>query len=134
MILLPEEHPLAKKKKIKWTDLKSQKFLLLHEMHCLSAQVYQFLAAHHLRPELTVRGAQLGTIARMVAAGMGVSVVPQMMIEAEPVTGCVALPFAPPVPMRELNVVRNPLRFQGKAAAAFHQEAAAAFSSKPNAH
>jgi LysR family hydrogen peroxide-inducible transcriptional activator len=134
LILLPEEHPLAKKKKIKWTDLKSQKFLLLHEMHCLSAQVYQFLAAHHLRPELTVRGAQLGTIARMVAAGMGVSVVPQMMIEAEPVTGCVALPFAPPVPMRELNVVRNPLRFQGKAAAAFHQEAAAAFSSKPNAH
>ena len=133
-MLLPEEHPLAKKKKIKWADLKSQKFLLLHEMHCLSAQVNQFLAAHDLRPELTVRGAQLGTIARMVAAGMGVSLVPQMMIEAEPVTGCVALPFVPPVPVRELNVVRNPLRFQSKAAAAFQQEAAAAFSSKPNAH
>jgi DNA-binding transcriptional LysR family regulator len=60
---------------------------------------------------LAVRGAQLGTIARMVAAGMEVSLVPQMMIEAEPVTGCVALPFTPPVPVRELNVVRNPLRF-----------------------
>jgi LysR family hydrogen peroxide-inducible transcriptional activator len=134
LILLPQEHSLAKKKKIRWGDLKSQKFLLLHEMHCLSAQVYQFLAAHHLRPALAVRGAQLGTIARMVAAGMRVSLVPQMMIEAEPVTGCVALPFAPPVPVRELNVVRNPLRFQSKAAAAFQQEAAAAFSSKPNAH
>ena len=133
LALLPKGHQLAKKQKIKWGDLKSQKFLLLHEMHCLSAQVYQFLAAHHLRPELTVRGAQLGTIARMVAAGMGVTLVPQMMIEAEPVTGCVALPFAPPVPTRELNVVRNPLRFQSKAAAAFDQEAAAAFSSKPNA-
>ncbi len=133
LVLLPKGHQLAKKKMIKWSDLKSQKFLLLHEMHCLSAQVYQFLAAHHLRPELTVRGAQLGTIARMVAAGMGVTLVPQMMIEAEPVTGCVALPFAPPIPVRELNVVRNPLRFQSKAAAAFQQAAAAAFSSEPNA-
>ena len=132
LALVPKGHQLAKKKMIKWSDLKSQKFLLLHEMHCLSAQVNQFLAAHHLRPELTVRGAQLGTIARMVAAGMGVTLVPQMMIETEPVTGCVALPFAPPVPVRELNVVRNPLRFQSKAAAAFHEEAAAAFSSKPN--
>ena len=133
LVLLPKGHQLAKKKMIKWSDLKSQKFLLLHDMHCLSAQVYQFLAAHHLRPELTVRGAQLGTIARMVAAGMGVTLVPQMMIEAEPVTGCVALPFAPPVPVRELNMVRNPLRFQSKAAAAFQQAAAAAFSSEPNA-
>jgi LysR family transcriptional regulator, hydrogen peroxide-inducible genes activator len=126
--LLPEEHPLAKKKKIKWSDLKSQKFLLLHEMHCLSTQVSQFLAAHHLRPELAVRGAQLATIARMVGAGMGVSLVPQMMIEADHVTGCIALPFAAPVPMRELNLVRNPLRFQSKAATAFQEEAAAAFS------
>ena len=133
LALVPRGHQLAKKKMIKWSDLKSQKFLLLHEMHCLSAQVYQFLAAHHLRPELTVRGAQLGTIARMVAAGMGVTLVPQMMIEAEPVTGCVALPFAPPVPVRELNVVRNPLRSQSKAAAAFQQAAAAAFSSEPSA-
>jgi hypothetical protein len=57
-----------------------------------------------------------------------------MMIETELVTGCVGLPFTAPVPLRELNLVRNPLRFQSKAAAAFHQEAAAAFSSKPNAH
>jgi LysR family transcriptional regulator, hydrogen peroxide-inducible genes activator len=133
LVLAPKEHPLAKKKKIKWSDLKSQKFLLLHEMHCLSAQTYQLLDAHHLRPELTVRGAQLGTIARMVAAGMGVSLVPQMMIETELVPGCVSLPFAAPVPQRDLNLVRNPLRFQSKAAAAFQQEAAAAFSSQTNA-
>ena len=62
LVLLPKGHQLAKKKKIKWSDLKSQKFLLLHELHCLSAQVYQFLVTHHLRPELAVRGAQLGTI------------------------------------------------------------------------
>lgn len=55
------------------------------------------------------------------------------MIQTELMTGCVGLPFAAPVPMRELNLVRNPLRVQSKVAAAFHQEAAAAFSSQTNA-
>ena len=99
-------------------------------MHCLSAQVYQFLEAHHLRPTLAVRGAQLGTIARMVAAGMGVTVVPHMMAETEFVKGCVAVPFAKPAPTRELTLLRNPLRAESKAAAAFREEAAAAFDSQ----
>ena len=128
-VLLPNQHRLAKKKKINWSDLKSEKFLLLHEVHCLSAQVCQLLATHNLRPELALRGAQLATIAQMVATGMGVSLVPKMMVEHELPGGCVALPFTPPAPLREINLLRNPLRLETKAAAAFYQEAAAAFSS-----
>jgi LysR family hydrogen peroxide-inducible transcriptional activator len=128
LVLLPKQHRLAKKKQISWTDLKSEKFLLLHEVHCLSAQVCQLLATHNLQPELALRGAQLTTIAQMVATGMGVSLVPQMMVEHDLPSGCVALPFTPPVPMRELNLLRNPLRLETRAAAAFYQEAAAAFS------
>jgi LysR family hydrogen peroxide-inducible transcriptional activator len=127
-ILVPKKHRLAKRKKVKWNDLATEKFLLLHEVHCLSVQVCHYLERNHLQPELTVRGAQLATIARMVAAGMGVTVVPQMMIESEFTDGCVAVPFAPPVPTRELNLLRNPLRFEGKAAAAFREASTAAFS------
>jgi DNA-binding transcriptional LysR family regulator len=64
----------------------------------------------------------------MVAAEIGISIVPQMMVKHQATPGCVSLPFAPPVPERELNLLYNPLRFQSKAAAAFRQEAAAAFS------
>jgi LysR family transcriptional regulator, hydrogen peroxide-inducible genes activator len=128
LVLLPKQHRLAKKKNISWTDLKSEKFLLLHEVHCLSEQVCQLLAAHNLRPELALRGAQLATIAQMVATGMGVSFVPQMMVEHQLPSGCVALPVTPPAPIRELNLLRNPLRLETRAAAAFYQEAAAAFS------
>ena len=128
LLLLSTKHRLAKRKKIRWDDLRSQKFLLLHEMHCLSVQVCDLLTAHHLEPELAVRGAQLATIAKMVASGMGVTLVPQMMIEDGLTNGCVALPFAPPVPTRELNLLRNPLRFETKAAAAFREEAATAFT------
>ena len=128
LVLLPKQHRLAKKKNISWSDLKSEKFLLLHEVHCLSAQVCQLLAAHNLRPELALRGAQLATIAQMVATGMGVSFVPQMMVEHQLPSGCVALPLTPPAPIRELNLLRNPLRLETRAAAAFHQQAGATLS------
>lgn len=124
-LLVPKQHRLAKKKKINWSDLKAEKFLLLHEVHCLSAQVCQLLVNNDLRPDLALRGAQLATIAQMVATGMGVSLVPQMMVEHELPNGCLVLPFAPPAPMREINLLRNPLRFETKAAAAFHQQATA---------
>ena len=127
LMLLPKNHRLAHKKSIKWSDLASEKFLLLHEVHCLSIQIRQLLAANHLKPELILQGAQLATIARMVAAGLGVTVVPQMMVGTEFASGCAAVPFARPVPTRELTLLRNPLRFESKAAAAFREEAAAAF-------
>jgi LysR family hydrogen peroxide-inducible transcriptional activator len=127
LLLLPEKHRLARKKSIRWSDLASEKFLLLHDEHSVTIQVRQLLAANHLNPELVVRGAQLVTIARMVAAGLGVTVIPQMMTGTEFLSGCVAVPFARPVPTRELTLLRNPLRAESKAAAAFREEAAAAF-------
>jgi len=128
LALAPEGHPLAKKTLVELDDLKSQRFLLLHEMHCLSQQVHHLLEARRLRPEIALAGSQLGTIVNMVAAEIGISIVPQMMVKHQAIPGCVSLPFAPPVPERELNLLYNPLRFQSKAAAAFRQEAAAAFS------
>jgi len=128
LALVPEGHPLAKKTLVELDDLKSQRFLLLHEMHCLSQQVHHLLESRRLRPEIALAGSQLGTIANMVAAEIGVSIVPQMMVKHRAISGCVSLPFAPPVPERELNLLYNPLRFQSKAAAAFRQEAAAALS------
>jgi LysR family hydrogen peroxide-inducible transcriptional activator len=128
LALVPEGHPLAKKDVVEFDDLKSQRFLLLHEMHCLSQQVNHLLESRRLRPEIALAGSQLNTIANMVAAAIGISIVPQMMVKRHATPGCVSVPFAPPVPERELNLLYNPLRFQSKAAAAFRQEAAAALS------
>jgi LysR family hydrogen peroxide-inducible transcriptional activator len=128
LALVPKGHALAKHTVITLDDLKSQRFLLLHEMHCLSQQVHHLLESHRLRPEVALAGSQLSTIANMVAAEIGVSIVPRMMVKHQAIPGCVSLPFAPPVPERELNFLSNPLRFQSRAAAAFHREAAALLS------
>ena len=50
LMLLPEKHRLARRKSIRWSELASEKFLLLHEQHSLSIQVRQLLAANHLQP------------------------------------------------------------------------------------
>jgi LysR family transcriptional regulator, hydrogen peroxide-inducible genes activator len=126
LALVPETDPLATKTLVELDDLKSQRFLLLHEMHCLSQQVHHLLDTRRLRPEIALAGSQLTTIARMVAAG----IVPQMMVKHQATPGCVSLPFAPPVPERELNFLNNPLRFQSKAAAAFCREAATVLAGK----
>jgi LysR family transcriptional regulator, hydrogen peroxide-inducible genes activator len=133
LALVPEKHSLAKKDLLEFDDLKSQRFLLLHEMHCLSQQVNHLLESRRLRPQIALAGSQLTTIANMVAASIGISIVPQMMVRHHPTPGCVSLPFAPPVPERELNFLSNPLRFQSKAAAAFRKEAAAALSAEESA-
>ena len=125
-MLLPQKHRLARKKSIKWSDLATEKFLLLHEVHSLSKKVRQLLVANRLNPEVVLQGAQLVTIASLVAAGLGVTVIPQMMVEGF-TRGCAAVPFARPLPTRELTLLRNPLRFESKAAAAFREEAKAAF-------
>jgi len=130
LALVPEGHELAKKTEITFDDLKSQRFLLLHEMHCLSQQVHHLLESRRLHPEIALAGSQLSTIANMVAAGIGVSIVPQMMVRHHATPGCVTLQFATPVPERELNLLYNPLRFQSKTAAEFRREATAALSSQ----
>jgi len=119
LVAVPAGHRLAKKERVTWRDLKQERFLALHRAHCLSRQVEEFCSAQGLHPELSVRGAQLTTIIGMVGAGLGLSLVPQMMVDGEADKGCRFLPFVAPVPMRQLNIVRNPQRFHSKAAIAF---------------
>ena len=59
-------------------------------MHCLSQQVHHLLESRRLRPEIGLAGSQLTTIAHMVAAGIGVSIVPQMMVKHQETPGCVS--------------------------------------------
>lgn len=128
LVAVPAGHRLAQKERVTWRDLKHERFLGLHRAHCLSRQVEEFCSAHGLHPELSVRGAQLTTVVGMVGAGLGLSLVPQMMADCEVNQGCRFLPFAAPAPTRQLNIVRNPLRFHSKAAMAFTESALSCFA------
>jgi hypothetical protein len=123
LVAVPGEHRLAARERVTWRELKREKFLVLHEMHCLSRQVNRLCAAQAIRPEIALQGAQLCTVVGLVAAGLGVSLVPQMMVDHEKESGCVFLPLAGTAPERELNLIRNPQRYHSQASAAFAKSA-----------
>lgn len=82
VVLLPADHPLAKKELIKPADLKKEHILLLGEGHCFRDQVIDVLPhlAHPQSDRNQVRthteGSSLETLRYMVASGLGISVLP----------------------------------------------------------
>ena len=129
-LLLPRGHRLARRRSASWADLEGERFLVLHEMHCLSGQVSQVCQRKGLRPPVVMRGAQLATIAAMVSSGLGVSVVPGMMARAgcrdarkgkprEGADGCIYLPFERDAPRRDIAAAWSLLRYRSNASRAF---------------
>ncbi len=105
-LLLPAGHALATKKQIDPQVLDNERVLMLGEGHCLRDQVLSFCP--HIRREqgntAEVASSSLETIRHMVAAGMGVSVLPQTACHS-PFYGeqiLVTRPFIKPEPMRHV--------------------------------
>ena len=80
LVLLPRAHPLAARCTLAAADLQDQRLLLLDEGHCLREQALALCsrAGLALAPETThdVRATSLETVARLVAAGLGVTLLP----------------------------------------------------------
>ncbi len=88
------------------TDLARERLLLLEEGHCLRDQALQFcqIAPPNLRRSLGATS--LSTIIQMVAAGFGVTLLPQLCAQAEAMDERIVLiPFADPPPIREIGLV-----------------------------
>ncbi|HEV7867314.1 MAG TPA: LysR family transcriptional regulator [Chthoniobacteraceae bacterium] len=120
---LPESHRLAKRKRLSWEELPDEPFLMLHETHCLSRQIQRWCSRHGIRASAALPAVQLSTVIAMVAAGQGISLVPAMAVPLETGRGCAFVPLGDSAPQREINILRNPVRFRSKAAAAFSEVA-----------
>jgi LysR family transcriptional regulator, hydrogen peroxide-inducible genes activator len=118
-LLVPAVHPLARRKKVRWSDLADEPFLVLHDMHCLTGQVLQSCQPHGVKLAVAARGAQLATLAAMVSAGLGVTMVPAVFRAADQAPDRVCVAFAEPVPRRDLCLAWSVLRYRTNAARAF---------------
>lgn len=119
VVLMPAKHRLAKRRTVDWTDIADERFLVLHDMHCLSGQVEMFCRPRGLKPTIAARGAQLVTLAEMISAGIGVSVVPAMMRAVDRAASRVYRPFAGDVPTRPICVAWSLFRYRTNAAREF---------------
>jgi LysR family hydrogen peroxide-inducible transcriptional activator len=124
VIAVPKKHPLGKRKRITAEELKRETMLLLGTGHCFRDHVlevcpeYARFASDAEGIRKSFEGSSLETIKYMVASGMGVTVVPQLSLPAEPDRHITYIPFAPPVPTRRIVLVwrRTYTRYEAIAA------------------
>lgn len=78
--ILPEGHPLALEDSIKLSDLKDEKFVLFSEGYSLRPIVWEACKEAGFTPKIGFEGEETSTIRGLVAAGMGVSLLPEMAV------------------------------------------------------
>ena len=97
---LPTAHPLALGDHVSSEQLKREHMLLLGTGHCFRDHVLQVcpefarFASHTEGIRKSFEGSSLETIKHMVAAGMGVTLVPRLAVPAEALTEAAAPPAA----------------------------------------
>ncbi len=101
LVAMPVSHRLAAKKRIKSSDLSGEKLLLLEEGHCLRDQALE-VCARAGTEEQDFRATSLETLRQMVAAGLGITLLPRVAAEGPfaSARGLAVRPFAPPAPNR----------------------------------
>ncbi len=104
LVAMPEQHRLAARKRVKSSELAGEKLLLLEEGHCLRDQALE-VCERAGTEEQDFRATSLETLRQMVAAGLGVTLLPQLSAEGPfaAARGLVVRPFAPPAPSREIG-------------------------------
>lgn len=125
VLMLPVRHALTKSTRVSPGALADERFVALHEMHCLAGQSSRFCASRELQPPVVMHGSNLATLSAMVSAGIGVSLVPQMMQASGTCAarGTTFRPFAGERPTRPLTLIWPLLRHRTLAVRAFAEMA-----------
>lgn len=87
-------------------SLREMRLLLLEEGHCFRDQALSFCNLSTSRPREIMDGSALTTLVQMVAAGIGVTLIPQMAVAVETAsTPVITQRFADPEPSRTIGMV-----------------------------
>ncbi|GIO52612.1 LysR family transcriptional regulator [Paenibacillus cellulositrophicus] len=78
--ILPPNHPLAEKESIKLVELKDEKFVLFSKGYSLRPIVWHACLEAGFTPKIAFEGEETDTIRGLVAAGMGVSILPELAL------------------------------------------------------
>ena len=111
VLAVPADHPLAKTRKpVSPSVLVTEHVLLLEEGHCLRDQALSVCRLAGAAERSGFRATSLETLRQMVAAGVGVTLLPSLAVQAPvaPSDDLVTLRFAEPVPSRDLAMFWRP--------------------------
>lgn len=106
-VALPEHHRLAKQATVRIADLANESLLLLEEGHCLRDQALEVCSRISLQERQDFRATSLETLRQMVAAGAGVTLLPELASRGAygNARGVVIRPLVRPRPHRQIGAV-----------------------------
>jgi LysR family transcriptional regulator, hydrogen peroxide-inducible genes activator len=96
-------HPTSPRARLRVEDLADENVLLLEDGHCLRDQALSVCSIAHA-PTIDVGATSLATLTQMVAAGLGVTLLPasSLSVEARAGAGISIRRFQSPAPQREI--------------------------------
>ena len=106
-VAVPNDSPLAKKSTVKLDDLNGETLLLLEDGHCLRDQALDVCGRIEAKESEDYRATSLETLRQMVAAGLGITLLPELATRGPFGTGqaLTVKRFARPVPSRTVGAV-----------------------------
>lgn len=84
--VLPKDHPRAHAKSLSLKDLRGESFVMLRDGHCFRDLSISACSRARMTPRIAFESGQFSSLFGMVAAGVGVSLVPNMAIDRN--AGC----------------------------------------------
>ena len=106
---LPAAHPLARRKRLRESDLAGETALLLADGHCLREQALAVCRASGAHELGDFRASSLATLVEMVRGGAGVTLLPELAVAAVGAPRDLAIvPFAKPAPARTIGFAWRP--------------------------
>jgi LysR family transcriptional regulator, hydrogen peroxide-inducible genes activator len=79
--VLPKDHPHAGQDSLTLKTLRGEPFVMLRDGHCFRDLSIAACKRVRITPKIAFEGAQFSSLLGMVAAGVGISLVPQMAID-----------------------------------------------------
>ena len=119
VLAVPREHPLARRKRAKRSDLDQQQVLMLADGHCLRDQALDVCFSAGAVEDGSFQATSLETLRHMVGAGSGITLMPELAVEHGHTDrrGPVAyIPFEAPPPTREIVLLHRRRFARGEAA------------------
>ncbi len=122
LLVLPNDHALVEREKIRISDVEPYPFVLLDEAHCLSESIFSFCRQRSFQPVAVERTSQLTMVQELVSLSHGVSMIPAMARQLDTSGRRVYRSFTGKPPTRTIATVWNPYRFQSRLLQAFREQ------------
>lgn len=117
-LICPDGDDLAREREVKLSDLKGRSFVHMVRTGTVRQQMTPLLATAQVR-DSGLEVANFGTVAGLVAAGFGISIVPEHAVRLCHRPGLVAIPLQSPKALRPVIMTRRRFHSMSVAALAF---------------